>query len=310
MKKYDKLIIKAKQAYDKGDLDLASKYYEEAFKEKIIIADYLMLAYIYVDLNKYNLAEKIFKNVKMIDDGIEVHFGLANIYERTGRKKDAIELYSKVVEENDDFDIAHFSLAYLYDEIGEEQEEDINGDNISKAVIHYEKSLQLNNNNFWAHINLGSIYERNNIDDKALYHFSKAYEIDKNEKMVCYNLGVVYSKIKQYDKALRYYLEELKKENPYPSSYYNIGILYKDGFKDYDKAQYYYLLGLEKNQEDYNIWYNLGCVHALKKDFENAFNCFKYIYYKKKKYLGYLDQDEELEEFRKTNYYMMLKNGL
>ena len=49
---------------------------------------------------------------------------------------------------------------------------------------------------------------------------------------------------------------------------------------------------------------------SKKEDFKNAFECFKYIYYKKKKYLGYLDDDPELEEFRKTEYYHFLKEGL
>lgn len=310
MSKYDDLIIKAKQCYDQGDLEAAANYYEEAFKSKVIVADYLMLGYIYIDLGKLSKAESMFNYMSSIDEGIEINYGLANIYERSGRRNEAIQMYKKVIDEKNDFEMAHFSIAYLYDEIVEEEHLEYDNDMVQKAIAHYQEALKLNQNNFWAHINIGSIYERYNYNDEALYHFTQAYEINKNEKMVCYNLGVVHYKLKQYDLSKKYYLEELKKENPFPSTYYNLGILYKDAYKDYNMSKYYYLCGLEKNNEDYNIWYNLGCVHALNDDFENAFSCFKYIYYKNKKYLNYLDTDIELEEFRKSSYYRQLKEGL
>ena len=199
---------------------------------------------------------------------------------------------------------------FVKDDISEEEGKSFEDEIVKKAMYHYQEALKLNNNNFWSHVNLGSIYERFNNNEEALKHFSKAYEIDNTKEMVCYNLGVVYYKLKEYQKSLDFYKEELTKENPFKSTYYNLGILYKDGFQDYENAKYYYLKGLEINNEDYNIWYNLGCVHALLKDYKNAYECFKYIYYKNKKYLNYLDNDKELEEFRKTEYYNQLKQGL
>lgn len=310
MSKYNELINKAKQLYNQGNLEASANYYEEAFKEKIIVADYLMLGYIYIDLGKLSKAESMFNYMASVDEGIEINYGLANIYERSGRRQESIEMYTKVIEEKNDFEMAHFSIAYLYDEIAEEEHLEYEHETVQKAIKHYEEALKQNQNNFWAHINVGSIYERYNFNDKALYHFTKAYEIDPNEKMVCYNMGVIHFKLKEYDLAKKYYLEELKKQEPFPSTYYNLGILFKDAYHDYKSAKYYYLRGLELNNEDYNIWYNLGCVHALNNDFENAFACFKYIYYKNKKFLNYLDTDPELEDFRGSEYYRQLKEGL
>lgn len=307
MDRYEELVTKARESYEKGNLEEAIKLYEEAFKIKIDVADFLMLGFIYIDTNKLQEALKVFDTLK--DSGVdffEVHFGYANIYERMGKREEAINLYEQVIQEQSDFEMAYFKVAYLYDEISEENKEQFNGDNTTKAVKNYLKCIELNDNNFWAHINVGSIFERFDYDKEALQHFLKAYDIDKDQRMVCYNLGVVYSKMKKYDLAVKYYKEELSKKEPFLSTYYNLGIVYKDGYKDYDKAQYYYLLGLEKNKDDYNIWYNLGCVHALKNDFENAFECFKYIYYKNRKYLNLLKTDNELEEFRKSEYYEKL----
>lgn len=309
-KKYNKIIAQAKEYFNQGNLEESAKHYEEAFSIKVNLSDFIMYGYILIDLGQYQKSETIFQNMALDFDFTEINYALANIYERTNRKQDAIESYEKVLMNNSDFEQAHFSLAYIYDEISEEETLDFEDENVKKAIIHYKESIRLNSKNFWSYINLGSIYERFNYNDEALQYFLKAYEVDNSKEMVCYNLGVAYYKLKQYDKSLVYYLKELEKENPFKSTYYNLGILYKDGFKDYEKAKYYYLKGLEINNEEYNIWYNLGCIHSLLKDFQNAYECFKFIYYKNKKYLNYLDTDKELEEFRKTEYYRNLKEGL
>lgn len=309
-KKYKELILKAKQYFQEDDLKESVKYFEEAFKIKALLADYIMYGYILIDLFEYNKAEILFNNMLEKIDLPEVNFALANIYERTNRQILALEKYEKVVEKSPDFEPAHFSLAYIYDDISEENKEDLNGENSLKAIKHYEVAIKLNDKNFWSFLNLGSIYERHNMNEKALDYFLKAYEIDNNKSMICYNIGVTYYKLKKYEQALEFYNKELEQENPFKSTFYNLGILYKEGFKDYDKSKYYYLKGLENNEEDYNIWYNLGCIHALLQDYQNAYDCFKYIYYKKKEYLNYLDEDQELNEFRQTSYYKQLKIGI
>lgn len=308
-KKYNKLVDEAKTYFKQEKLKEAIETYEEAFKIKTILKDYIMYGCILIDNNELPKAEKIFKELSEQFSFYEIYYSLGVIYERTGRKYDALNQYLKVVEIEPNFDPAHFALAYMYDEKSEDQKENIDGENTKKAIEHYEDVLRLDINNFWANINLGSIYERNDENNKALEYFLKAYSIDKNKTMVCYNLGVVYYKLKQYEKALMYYLEELEREQPFLSVYYNLGILYKEGFQDYETSKLYYLKALELNQEDYNVWYNLGCVHALNNDFQKAYDCFKYIYYKNKKYLNYLETDSELESFRKTKYYDILKNN-
>lgn len=309
-RKYKQIIEQAKEYFNENNLKESAKCYEKAFSIKVNLSDYIMYGYILIDLGQYQKSEAIFKNMSVEFDFTEINFALANIYERTNRQQDAIVSYEKVLVNNPEFEQAHFSLAYIYDELSEESAQDIEDENVKKAISHYKESIKLNDKNFWSYINLGSIYERFNFNEEALEYFLKAYEVDNTKEMVCYNLGVAYYKLKQYDKSLEFYLQELEKETPFKSTYYNLGILYKDGFKDYQNAKYYYLKGLENNNEEYNIWYNLGCIHAILKDYENAFECFKFIFYKNKKYLNYLDTDIELEDFRKTDYYNSLKSGL
>ena len=124
--------------------------------------------------------------------------------------------------------------------------------------------------------------------------------------MVNFNLGVVYEKMKQYDRALKHYLKELTSEKPYNFTYFNLGILYKDGFKDYENAKLSYLKGLEENQDQYLIWYNLGCLYALMDDYDNAYDCFVFVFYKDRHLFNYIKTDNELNEFRNSLQYQKI----
>ena len=53
-KKYQKLIEQAKTKYMEENYSEAIKYYEEAFKIKMLLKDYLMYGYLLVDLEEYN----------------------------------------------------------------------------------------------------------------------------------------------------------------------------------------------------------------------------------------------------------------
>ena len=62
-KKYKELILKAKQYFQEDDLKESVKYFEEAFKIKALLADYIMYGYILIDLFEYNKAEILFNNM-------------------------------------------------------------------------------------------------------------------------------------------------------------------------------------------------------------------------------------------------------
>ncbi len=301
-RKYEKQIQKAEKLYEAGKLSEAAEAYEQTFNEQICLKDYLMLGYLYIDLENYLRAEEIFQDILSRQDCVEALFGLANIYERTKRFDQAITYYEKVIHEDHQIVDAYFACAYLYDEM----EKEITSIETQKAIEYYQKTIELEPKHFWAYLNLGSIYERNNQDDLALQYFLKAYEIDSNMPTVCYNLGVVYGKKKEKDLALQYYLEELTKKDYYPFTYFNLGILYKDLFHDYGNAKQAYLNGLKVDKNNFSIWYNLGCLYSLMNQYQDAYECFLYLYYKKKEYISSLKDDEELEEFRKTTYYQKL----
>ena len=69
-------------------------------------------------------------------------------------------------------------------------------------------------------------------------------------------------------------------------------------------------MSLERDKEDYNTWYNLGCLYSIIKDFKNAFDCFKIIKYKKPDFISGMANDNDLVEFRQTDYYKEILEGI
>lgn len=296
LKKYYQLIEEGEELLQDKEYEQAASLFESAFQIATTTQDINTLGFIYIELKRYGKAEELFLSALEMEFNARSYYGLATLNERLGKVEEAIKNYEQTIKLASDFTGVYFDCAYLYDEIK----------NYEKAKQYYKKAIELDPKEFWAHLNIGAIYERENSDEEALHYFLNAYNIDSKKPMVCYNLGVVYNKLKQYDLSLKYYLKELELEKPYEFTYFNLGILYKDGFKDYEKAKMAYLKGLEEDKNNYLIWYNLGCLYALMDDYDNAYDCFLILYYKDKKMFKYIDTDNELEQFKKSQQYQKL----
>lgn len=303
--KYNKLIEQGLKEFDKNNLEEGLKFYEQAFEIGFRLQNVIEAVYAYFNLKQYFKAEILLNKVSSCHDDI-IYLAYGQLYEDTKRVDQAIESYKKIKDQRIVNDIT-YNLGYLYVMKAEANGEDFDGENMQKAVYYYEKFSSMHKKNALAHTELGIIYEHFNYNEKALKHFTAVYDIDNKDYLACYNLGVVYDKLNDYDASFKYYFKSLEINDSYPNTYLNLGIKYKDQYHDYEKAKQYYLLGLEKAPEAYDLWYNLGCIYALLKDYENAYQCFKYLYYKKIEYMDLIKDDEELQDFIKTDYYQKLK---
>lgn len=308
---YNKLIHKAREHGSNLEWDKAIEFYEEAFKTSIDSYDMLDLAICYLEIDEKEKAlETIDFVIGLDEDDSKAYFYKGLYYDHLMEKEEALKWFivseTKLKSKEDDEEIAElfFKIGLLYDELSDEKDND---ELLENAISYYNKALEHDEYHYFTNLNLGSIYEKQNILDKALEHSLKAYNTNTEESFVCYNLGVIYSKLNDMDSALKYYLEETEREEPYPYVYYNLGIIYKD-MKDYKKSKEYYLEGLKHLKNDPSIWYNLGCVHALNNDFANAYDCLSASIILNSKIINYLEEDNELNEFIKSDMYNKLKN--
>lgn len=310
-KKYEALISEGNSLRENGKMDEAIKKYEEAFQIKIMSFDYIALVFMQIDNRNY------LKAIDMLNALIEDHpdlpglmdcyFALGLAYYGLNNLEEAIKYLEMAISNGCKMEECFYIAANIYDELGL----GVDSEETKKALEYYNKALEINPNSLYSMVNIGTIYEHNDIDDKALEYFYKTYQLDKEKKTnAAYNLGVTYTKLKKYDEALKYYLEDANHSKPARPTFYNLGLLYQTEFHEYDNAKKYYLMSLERDKEDYNTWYNLGCLYSIIKDFKNAFDCFKIIKYKKPDFISGMATDNDLVEFRKTDYYKEILEGI
>ena len=306
--KYLDTIKKIAELVQEEKIQEAVDEFDKIPIEQMTDLDLLLYGTLSFEVRNYSRVIDIFEN--RIDKRVrvtEILRIMARSYEELGKIDMANKYYQDALATGEEYPEIFFDYAYALDEQG----------NTEEAIKYYKKTIEIEPKSFWAYVNLGSIYEKQDKDIDAIEYFLKAYKLDPNSSMVNFNLGVSYVKLKQYDKGLEHYLLELKTSKPYPYTYYNLGLLYKNYFNDFTKARLYYLKSIDsvgKMLEDnkdleklyYSSWYNLGCLYAIYQDYDNATDCFKYIYYKKKKYLDYIYDDEELKDYRDSESFKEL----
>ena len=295
---YKNLILKAREAYNSGDITKAIGLFEEAMEEFCDVDDALDLGLIYSENKQFYDAKKLIEGVIREEDEeyARSYYCLGYILDENDMFDEALVNYKKAYSIEPLSKYA-FAIARMLDE-----------KNDKEAIKYYLIAHKEMKDDYWVNLNIGSWYERNAKYEEALRYTLKAHAIDSKKEMVNYNLGVIYSRLEKFDLALKYYLEELKVKKPYELIYYNLGVLYKDIYKDYENSKYYYLKGISKNKDNLNLWYNLGCLNAIYNNYIDAYQCFLYVKLKKIDVISWIDKDNELIEFRESNEYLMLKN--
>ena len=304
--RYNELIDRAHYYGDQSNWDKCIEYYEKAFEIMVRVEDLLDLSIVYLQIdNSYKALKGIEAVIEILPNDYRGYFYKGIYFEHIEDDLKALNYYLKALELESEVAELYFKVGRIYDDLSDIEDHD---KNIELAMSYYFKTLALDENHYYANLNLGSIYERDNKFEEALKYTLKSYQADNKEKMASYNLGVIYSKLNDYEKAKDCYLEEVTKDNFYPYAYYNLGIIYKDYYKDYYKAKEYYLKGLSYLKKDPSLWYNLGCVHVLTNDYKNAYDCFYCAVSLNEKILKYFEMDDEVKEFINTEYYEKLKN--
>lgn len=302
--RYNELIERAQYFGNNANWDKCIEYYNKAFEIMIKVDDLLDLSIVYLQVDNSFLALKgIDSVINLLPDNFKGYYYKGLYYEHLNDDANALTYYLKSLELEKNIAEIYFKIARIYDDLSDNENKE---ENITLAISYYNKALELDSNHYYANLNLGSIYERQNQLDKALHYTLISYQANKEEKMASYNLGVIYSKLNDFDKAIKCYSEEVTKKDFYPYAYYNLGIIYKEQIKDYNKAKEYYLKGLEYLPKDPSLWYNLGCVHVLNNDFKNAYDCFYCAIIINNKILKYLKEDSEIVEFINSDYYQLL----
>jgi tetratricopeptide (TPR) repeat protein len=158
---------------------------------------------------------------------------LAYSYLTIGEKEKAFNASSKASAPVKDMDESWYNLGNSYH--GEKESD--------RAILCYEKALDINPRHADALINLGLIYdEYKGSLEKALELYKRAFEINANDFMLLSNMGSVLNRLGRSKEAIFYYERAIELEPQDFKLFLNLGIaqfnegLFEEAARSFKKA--------------------------------------------------------------------------
>ena len=138
-------------------------------------------------VEEYKLALNADPNSRLLQDG------LADLYFKIGRIREAVAAAQDQVTRNPDDVEAHTLLGKVYLRSLGDMQSAQSGQMLQLAIGEYEKLAQLKPNDIETHLLLGQLYGLNHDSAKAEAEFKVAQTIDANSEEVVLNMARLYS---------------------------------------------------------------------------------------------------------------------
>jgi tetratricopeptide (TPR) repeat protein len=128
-----------------------------------------------------------------------------------------------------------------------------------KSIDYFNKSLQINQNNPYAHNDFAFTLQKKNPKE-AISHYYRAIELSPNFIQPYINLGILFSDLGRLDDAIKILTQALKIDPDTKAIYYNMGTaLAKKG--ENQEAIKYLREGVERDPKNAKAHNNLGAVY-------------------------------------------------
>lgn len=210
----------------------------------------LSLAKIYSVFNNEKRTKEILINlVSKYDKSYKAHKMLAEIYEKEGGMRKAIDEYVKALDLMPSDYITYFRIAVLLKELGKKDESIqmlktlvnkrpemkeankmladlfLDEKKYKQAITIYVQAIKYDSNNAELYYNLGNAYSRMNEFSLAKECYKKTTEIDSANYNAFYRLGQISLLYRDIESAEKYFLESIYGETEI-KSYYQLAKIY------------------------------------------------------------------------------------
>ena len=160
-------------------------------------------------IDEYVLAVDIKKN------DYESYFKITNLLKDLGKKDEAIEMLQNLLRNKPDYYDASIQLGELLCE----------QERFKEALTVYHDALRYNPSEYELYYNLGIVYTRLSDFQSAKEMYEKAAEINHRLYLAYYSLGIIALFEKDLDSALEYFQKSIY-EDLEPSAYYQLAKIY------------------------------------------------------------------------------------
>jgi serine/threonine-protein kinase len=177
---------------------------------------------------------------------IDVNITVGELRRRTGRYKESIDAFLRVLSQQPTNAEAVLGLAEAYTGAGD----------YKSAEQQYRRAIALQPNYWGAYNKLGAFYFVQGRLDESVPLFEKVVSLVPDNARGVNNLGGIYQRLGLYDKAVHVFSDSIRRV-PSGQGYSNLGTCYyflaryKDAAIAYEKA-------VQLSPHDYLYWRNLG----------------------------------------------------
>lgn len=269
------LIERAAKAY-------SDKKYEEALSwlHTVLASDssnakaHNLLGLIYHRMQKPNLSESEYrKAVQANPKLVEAKYNLGIALFDQKKFKEA-ERYLEEAADKQRSSEYTYNLGLCYERLGK----------ADKALSAYDKAIDLDKNNAYAHYSRGRVLFNDKKIPDAITEYKRALEIDPNYADAHNNLGVAYSEQGQYPESIEEFQLALKANPELPQAQQNLGFarahttLGMTYFKqaNFDKAFEEYKKAITIDPYDADIYYNLALLYQHKDNVKAAIDHYRF----------------------------------
>ncbi len=211
--------------------------------------------------------EKIENRVNKLDDERKTsntitkwdYIRLGNNASDSQKYEDAIDLYTKAIQLDNNFYQAYNNRGVAYYELSE----------YPKAIDDYNMALEINPNFAEVYNNRGNAYNELSEYPKAIDDYNMALEINPNYAEAYNNRGVVFYDLTEHQKAIDDFNMAIKINPNYAEAYNNRGVAFYD-LTEYQKAIDDYNIAIEINPNYAEAYYNRGVAFYDLTEYQKA----------------------------------------
>ena len=214
-------------------------------------------AYSRIDLDK---AMFHYKAALKINPGYATTlYNLGTIFEKKGRKDDAIRYYLKALKEKPGYFDALNNIGVVFYHQGR----------YDKAVSYFKRALKTQPDKAGARMNLANILFLQSKPDDAVSQYQRILQTDSENADVHYNLACVLYSQNKINEAVHHYHEALRIDPEYAKAYYNLGnILLRQG--KIKEAVLHYAKAIEFKPDYVEAYNHIGVILLKQGKFRKA----------------------------------------
>lgn len=179
---------------------------------------------------------------------VDDYFNLASLYKETGKSKSALELYKKILEEDQERRSVYLNMGNIY----------LDEENYQEAIDILNKGLEIDNSSVAIRTSLAEAYYKNEDYQQAKEHYQKVIEQNPNIYQAYFYLAEIYNLVEDnYEQGVNYYQKAINYNKNYVKAYLSLGNLYLEN-DEYYSAMAQFINAIESNSEHAEAHYRLG----------------------------------------------------